>query len=213
VGLHSSSQQLKYLEDAMTTFNVAVKCQSASPSDCKPDADDTKHPSALEAYQVAIELLPRLAALGLDLQSCQQILTLKADGLARDTAARAIQSGQPDKAVELLEEGRTTFWSQVLQLRSPLDKLQHLAPELAQMLKNTSHELEQGLLWNVSTSLSYTQQKLLSMEQEVVHYHLLNEKWLATLEEVWKLDGFEPDCVTGCNKQSRRYPECQQIWV
>jgi len=144
----------------MTTFNVAVKCQSASPSDCKPDADDTKHPSALEAYQVAIELLPRLAALGLDLQSCQ-----------------------------------------------------HLAPELAQMLKNTSHELEQGLLWNVSTSLSYTQQKLLSMEQEVVHYHLLNEKWLATLEEVWKLDGFEPDCVTGCNKQSRRYPECQQIWV
>ena len=75
---------------------------------------DSRHKLALDAYQAAINLLPRLAMLGLNLQSCHEALTSGTDGLARNAAACAIQSGQYDKAIELLEEGRTIFWSQAL---------------------------------------------------------------------------------------------------
>ena len=50
-------------------------------------------------------------------------MTAGSDGLARDAARCAIRSGCLKKAIELLEVGRSIFWSQVLSLRSPFDQL------------------------------------------------------------------------------------------
>jgi len=100
------------------------------------------HESALEAYQAVIEFLPHMAMVGLNLQARWRALTSGSDGLARDAAACAIRSGQYERAVELLEEGRAVFWSQALQLRTPMTNLHAAAPELEAKLRRISIALE-----------------------------------------------------------------------
>ncbi|KAF8490598.1 CHAT domain-containing protein [Gautieria morchelliformis] len=181
----------------MDAFRKAVACETAPVSRRFRAAKawarhaDSRHDSALDAYQAAIELLPRLAMLGLDLSSRQQALTSGTDGLACAAAACAIDSGQFERAVELLEEGRAVFWSQALQLRTPMSDLRKVAPELEETLRDISLALEQGSLRDVSRDMSDNSQQKTSMEREAVRLHRLNDKWLATLEEVRQLEGFE----------------------
>jgi tetratricopeptide (TPR) repeat protein len=206
IDAYSHTNDFEYLDKGMAAFQAAVNCETAPTSErfrvAKSWAQhaDSSHTSALDAYQAAIKLLPRLAMLGLDLQSRQQALTSGSDGLARDAAACAIRSGQYDRAVELLEEGRAIFWSQALQLRTPANELSDMAPELAERLREISFALERGSLREVSRDLPDTQQKLLSMEKEASHFLRLNDAWLATVEEVRRLDGFRdflrPRCLS-----------------
>ena len=49
--------------------------------------------------------------------------------------------GRYDEAVELLEEGRAVFWSQVLRLRTPVNALRNVAPEFFENLGRISFEL------------------------------------------------------------------------
>ena len=95
----------------------------------------------LDAYKVAIDLLPRLAWMGLSLcDRCHQLFQA-ADG-ARDAAAAALELHRPDLAVEWLEQGRSIVWSQLSQLRTPVDDLRTVYPELAAQFERVSHELE-----------------------------------------------------------------------
>ena len=191
------THQLTYLDKAIAAFRVAVNCESAPASERFHAAKlwvrkaDPDHESALEAYRAAIQLLPRLAMHGLDLHSRHKALTSGSDGLSRGAAACAIRSGLYHEAVELLEEGRAVFWSQALQLRTPMDDLRTVAPHLEQELKRLSFELEQGSLRDVSRNLSDTSKNGMSPEQEAVHFRRLNDKWIAAVEEVRKLDGFQ----------------------
>jgi len=193
---YSHTHESEYLDRAMAAYRVAVMCETAPASERFCAAKlwarhaDFTHESALDAYHAAIELLPRLAMLGLDLQSRQQALTSGSDGLARDAAACAIRSGHYNKAVELLEEGRAVFWSQALQLRTPMKDLRKVAPELEDKLRHISLILEQGSLRDVSRSLSDSPQIVMEMEKDVSRFRRLNEEWLAVLEEVRRLEGF-----------------------
>ncbi|KAF8509622.1 CHAT domain-containing protein [Gautieria morchelliformis] len=185
------------LQSAMDVFRKAVACETSSASERFRAARvwashaHSSHDSALDAYQAAIELLPRLAMLSLDLSSRQQALTSGTDGLACAAAACAIESGQFERAVELLEEGRAVFWSQALQLRTPMTDLRKVAPGLEGTLRDISLALEQGSLRDVSLDMSNISQQRMSMEREAVRLRRLNDKWLATLEEVRQLKGFE----------------------
>ena len=193
---YSHTNESKYLHKAMKFFRVAVICE-ASPASQRFHAAkqwasfaDFRHESALDAYHAAIQLLPRLAMLGLSLPSCQQALTSGSDGLTRAAAACAIRSGHFDEAVELLEEGRGVFWSQALQLRTPMTDLRDVAPELEQKLSRISLALEQGSLRDASSGLPDATSRAISMEQEASHFRRLNDEWLQTLEEVRQLNGF-----------------------
>jgi tetratricopeptide (TPR) repeat protein len=190
------THESEYLNKAIAAFRVAVTCEVA-PTSVRFGAAkewarhaDSKHESALEAYQAAVQLLPRLAMLYLDLESRQQALISGSDGLARDAAACAIRLGQYDKAIELLEEGRAVFWSQALQLRTPMTNLHDAAPELGAKLRRISIALERGSLRDALKSRSDASQKVMSMEQESSRLRRLNDDWLATLEEVRCLDTF-----------------------
>jgi len=118
-------------------------------------------------------------------------LTSGSDGLARNAAACAIRSHQYNKAVEFLEEGRAVFWSQALELRTPMTRLRDKAPVLESRLKSLSFALEQGSLRDTSRNPTDSPQKLISMEQEARHFRRLNTEWLETLAEVRKLPGFQ----------------------
>ena len=118
-------------------------------------------------------------------------MTSGSDGLARNAAACAIRSHQYNKAVEFLEEGRAVFWSQALELRTPMTHLRDVAPVLESRLKSLSFALEQGSLRDTSRNPTDSPQKLISMEQEARHFRRLNTEWLETLAEVRKLPGFQ----------------------
>ncbi|KWV31571.1 CHAT domain-containing protein [Micromonospora rifamycinica] len=96
---------------------------------------------ALEAYGTAVGLLPLLAWRGLD-RTVQEKRLTAVTGLAGDAAAWAIAAGQPERAVELLEQGRQVLWSQALQTRSDLSALAAVAPALAAELDRTRRELD-----------------------------------------------------------------------
>ena len=195
---YTNTHESKYLEEAMDAFRLAVTCKSASAFhryqaavSWAKNADST-HKSALEAYSFAIELLPRLATtLGLDLQSRYLALTSAGNGLARAAASCAIRLGQYGKAVELLEGGRAVFWSQVLQLRTPMADLHDAAPELETELQQISLALEQGSLRDLSKNLSNTPEIIISMEEEASHFRRLDDQWMAKLEKVQLMDGFQ----------------------
>jgi hypothetical protein len=143
----------------------------------------------LEAYQAAISLLPRIVTLDLDLRSRQEALTSGIDGLARNAAASAIQSGEYDKAITFLEEGRSIFWSQALQLRTPLADLESEAPSLVKEFKDLSHALEQGSQREASWSLSGPSEKRLNAEKEAARYRRLHHSWVSVLERIRSIDG------------------------
>ncbi|MGX6607689.1 CHAT domain-containing protein [Micromonosporaceae bacterium Da 78-11] len=97
--------------------------------------------AALPAYEIAIALLPLLAWRGIG-QRDQQHLLREHASLGRDAAASAIAAGRPDRALELLEQGRGVYWAQLLDTRTDLSALQAAAPELAAELGGCRRLLE-----------------------------------------------------------------------
>jgi hypothetical protein len=140
-----------------------------------------------------LEALPQLAALSFDIQSRQEALTDGSDGLARDASSCAIGAGSLDKAIEFLEAGRTIFWSQALSLRTPLDKIHDIAPELADQLRNIATALELGSHRNIfsETVSSSDNCTKIEMEEEVSRMHRLGKEWSRGIDEVRCLKGFE----------------------
>ncbi|EKM60632.1 uncharacterized protein PHACADRAFT_203794 [Phanerochaete carnosa HHB-10118-sp] len=85
-------------------------------------AHDRNHPSTLEAYRTGLELLEQNFAYFPTLEM-QHEAVREAGSLSSNGAAYAISQGDIKLAVEMLEQGRATLWSQVRRLRTPLDQL------------------------------------------------------------------------------------------
>ncbi|QRV75764.1 CHAT domain protein [Ceratobasidium sp. AG-Ba] len=94
----------------------------------------------LDAYQEAMNMLPRMIWLGTRVERRQQDIRF-AGNIATEAAASAIAHGAHDLALEWLEEGASILWKQVLQLRTPLDSLREIEPNLAHQLQDTSRVL------------------------------------------------------------------------
>ncbi|KAJ6461773.1 CHAT domain-containing protein [Mycena sanguinolenta] len=68
---------------------------------------------------------------------------LKAAGqVVRDAASAAIAAHDYQKAVEWLDQGRSVIWGQLLNLRTPVDELRKINPDLANRLVSLSNSLE-----------------------------------------------------------------------
>jgi tetratricopeptide (TPR) repeat protein len=98
--------------------------------------------AAVDGFSTAVRLLPILAWRGLDRALREEHLGDVA-GLASDAAAWAIEAGQPEQAVELLEVGRSVLWSQLLQTRTALTQLREQHPHLASRLDELGAALDQ----------------------------------------------------------------------
>jgi hypothetical protein len=106
-------------------------------------AGNADPPSAQTAFATAVRLLPQVVWRGLRRTSQEEQLTRWA-GLAADAAAWAIEAGQAKQAVEMLEEGRSVLWSQVLQDRADLTAVRRLAPGLAAELEQLRTRLNRS---------------------------------------------------------------------
>ncbi|KDR67399.1 hypothetical protein GALMADRAFT_147180 [Galerina marginata CBS 339.88] len=186
-----------YLNEAMELFHSAIQClnQSASLRLHIAHTWITEgilhgHSSVIDAYEAALQALPKLAALSFNVKLRQEGLLENSDGLARDASKFAIQIGKIDKAIEFLEEGRAVFWSQFLSLRSPFERLIDVAPELADKLRDTASALELGSHRDTQADSSANRERLV-IDQETAQLNRINEEWSKTIEDVRKLDGFE----------------------
>ncbi|KAG8708948.1 hypothetical protein FRC09_000959 [Ceratobasidium sp. 395] len=112
---------------------------------------------ALEAYSHCMLRLPEAVWLGTSVRRRFECLTPDVQGLISEAAMIAIFANRWDLAVEWLEQGRCLVWGQILQLRTPLEKLYASHPELANNLYRLSSQLEDtgGFAKNCQSSNKY----------------------------------------------------------
>ncbi|PVF92336.1 hypothetical protein CPB86DRAFT_802113 [Serendipita vermifera] len=143
------------------------------------------HNSLLAAYGCALELMPFVAWLGLPIADRHQQL-IKIGGIARDAAAAAISAEQSDKALEWLEQGRSIVWTQIIQLRTPVDDLREIDPKLADQLLRVSRLLDHG-----PQRTGFSDRGALSIEEEGRQYRALTAEWESIINQVRLLPSFK----------------------
>jgi hypothetical protein len=166
--------------------SISVRFQASSMwAQC---AKLSENHSALDAYIVALQLLPQLAWLGLSISDRHNHL-LKAGAVVRDAVAAAITAEQYDTAIEWLEQGRSIVWGQLLQLRNPVDHLQDQHPHLASKLQYLSRSLEDTSGHNNFQLPSTNSQPFLNTSEK--RYHDLAYERDELLKTIRMLPGFE----------------------
>ncbi|KAH9477638.1 hypothetical protein JR316_0009864 [Psilocybe cubensis] len=220
--LFEHKQQRAVLDEAMLFFSEATKCLHQSPSrrfDISKQwahaADRYNHESVITAYETAVQSLPQVAALTLTIELRQQALaSTGSDGLARDASSCAIRFMDYTKAIEFSEAGRGVFWSQLLSLRSPFDRVRGVEPDgpmLADRLQEIALELEYGAHRQILAG-SLGNPTRLVVDQESSRVNRLGEEWENILRNVRKLRGLEnfllPPRLSTLQTAASKHPIC-----
>ncbi|MGH4000925.1 MAG: CHAT domain-containing protein, partial [Pseudonocardiaceae bacterium] len=129
------------LDRAVTAFMDAVGVESGPPvvrmraglAWGRAAIDASRADSAADGFASSVGLVPLLAWHGLPRGTREEHLA-QWSGLAADAAACTIRAGRPERAVELLEAGRSVLWAQTLNLRTDLTDLAEREPDLARRL-------------------------------------------------------------------------------
>ena len=99
------------------------------------------HPDVLQAYGLAIELMPQITDLSQSIYTRTMQLSDASELLSSATAA-AINAGEIVTAINWLEQGRCIVWSQINQLRSPaIENLRVNYPSLVDYVLKVSQDL------------------------------------------------------------------------
>ncbi|KAG1810555.1 uncharacterized protein BJ212DRAFT_1579416 [Suillus subaureus] len=106
-------------------------------------AEVYQHASALEAYQMCFELFDSHVMTRSSIISRWEAATAfrGAQSLPVDAASCAIRRDNLRRAVELMEQGRGQQWSLASRLRTPLEDLESIVPELARKFLQLSKHL------------------------------------------------------------------------
>ncbi|KAI0083528.1 CHAT domain-containing protein [Irpex rosettiformis] len=148
----------------------------------------------LDAYKYALGLIPRCIWLGNNVRgryASKELPAIRA--VVNSAVTAAISAGEYGLALEWLETGRAVVWSQVLQLRTPLDDLRRHHPQLADDLYHVSQMLQHATTspsssLPPSTESRKTQPSLEGQAQSSHTYALEYEKLITQIRE---LDGFK----------------------
>ncbi|KAF8132848.1 TPR-like protein [Boletus edulis] len=136
--LYARFMQLSQADDKKSLFSLYAQLVDAPQLVSSTDlsaarawirvAEEFQHPSTLLAYETSLRLLiHHLAALPL-LPQHLIILKERSASLAVDAFSACLRRGALVHAVELLEQGRSVFWSQLSRLRFPLDDVMASGP-------------------------------------------------------------------------------------
>jgi CHAT domain-containing protein/tetratricopeptide (TPR) repeat protein len=112
-------------------------------------AEHFHHPTILLAYETSLRLLIQHLANLPSLPQHLVILKNLTSSLGVDAFSACLRQSSPSRAVELLEQGRGVFWSQLTRLHSPLDEAIVSSPagkaltdeftRLASLIRNVLH--------------------------------------------------------------------------
>ncbi|KAG1775511.1 CHAT domain-containing protein [Suillus placidus] len=148
-------------------------------------AEVYEHDSALEAYQICLELFEKHVMTRSSIISRREAATAfrAAQSLPVDAASCAIRCDNLRQAVELAEQGRGQQWSLASRLRTPLEYLESMSPELACELSELSKSLS-----DAQGSATLTDRA--AADAAARKYRRLTEKWGAAVAEIRNLKGF-----------------------
>ncbi|KIM80499.1 hypothetical protein PILCRDRAFT_534642 [Piloderma croceum F 1598] len=146
--------------------------------------------SGLQGYTVALNLLPQVAWLGQTIQARHREL-ISMGNVASEAAAAAISAEQYDTALEWLEQGRSIVWSQLLQLRTPVDALREVQPDLADDIVRVSKALEYASsLGETTQDISKQSDQALAVEEVAQGHRRLAGEWEMLVKKARDLPGF-----------------------
>ena len=150
--------------------------------------------SALNGNHTALELLLKVAWLGLDLHLCQNLLLLEnSDNLGCLAATCAIQLGNLEEAIKLLDMGQSVFWHQESSLQSDLEMLREKEPLLAEELERIGLKLNEEAFTNSPSAPDehYIDNDQWSAKSIGMERCLLVDKWETLVERVRQLPMFK----------------------
>jgi hypothetical protein len=142
----------------------------------------------LDAYSLAFHLLPNMAWLGLSIMDRQHSL-MGAGAVVQNAVAAAIHAGQYETAVEWMDQGHSVIWGQLLQLRTPVDDLKQLHPDLADQFTMLSKKLEGANISDFDTiPCSGHQSPNVKTSED---YHEIVDKWHSLIQQIRQMKGFD----------------------
>ncbi|KIK39882.1 hypothetical protein CY34DRAFT_297687 [Suillus luteus UH-Slu-Lm8-n1] len=149
------------------------------------EAESHQHDSALEAYQVCVELFDNHVMTRSSIIARREAATAfrRAQSIPVDAASCAIRRGNLLRAVELIEQGRGQQWSLVSRLRTPLEDLESTSPELARKVSELNKRLAgaQGSVGSTDRAAA---------DRAATEYRGLTRQWEAAVAEIRNLPGF-----------------------
>ncbi|KAH6890186.1 TPR-like protein [Coprinopsis sp. MPI-PUGE-AT-0042] len=151
------------------------------------------HPQSLEvlyAFDTALALIALTAGLDESVRSRYSQLR-DICGISLEAASAACSLGRADKALEWLEQGRCVVWSQLSNLRTPIDNLRLHNSQLAQSVADVSKQLEILGSSRGQSHIDLSASQKISLEDEArAHLHLARQ-WDNLLKTVRSIPGFE----------------------
>ncbi|KAI0083320.1 CHAT domain-containing protein [Irpex rosettiformis] len=148
----------------------------------------------LDAYKYALGLIPQCIWMGNNVRGRYTSKELPVIGaVVNDGVTAAISAGEYGLALEWLETGRAVVWSQVLQLRTPLDDLRQLHPQLGDDLYHVSQVLQHAATSPYSSLPSSTESRKTqpSLEDQAQSSHTYALEYEKLITQIRELDGFE----------------------
>ncbi|CAE6482999.1 unnamed protein product [Rhizoctonia solani] len=188
----------KSLNDSSDSFRKAAQHSAGRPFDRFDAATrwarvaSYSHSEQLEAYQTAMDLVPRLIWLGTSIsQRYSQEIIQTVGKVTLGSASVAIGLNEYEKALEWLEQGRAVVWGQILQLRTPLEELAVVDPTLAEHLTNIARELHNFQALDTSVSQTLLAGSGKSLEMAAQRHRYLAMQYEETVGKVHQIPGFE----------------------
>ncbi|KAF7975368.1 hypothetical protein HWV62_9695 [Athelia sp. TMB] len=154
-------------------------------------------PLLMEVYGTALSLLQQALAVYPDVELRHEALAPDhlCPALAMSAAAHAIEQSWPEKAVEMLEQGRALLWSSMRGYRQPVEAVRRVNAALADQFIAASEQL--GILATFSQSKSHqlldrdSNESIKVSEARWARQRQLSLERDEIVQQIRQLDGFE----------------------
>ncbi|KIK40598.1 hypothetical protein CY34DRAFT_260040 [Suillus luteus UH-Slu-Lm8-n1] len=148
-------------------------------------AENYRHESALEAYAEFFKLLDCHLATRSNTISRREASTAfhRARSLPADAASCAVRRGRLRMAVELVEQGRGQQWSLASRLKTPLEDLDSINPNIAHEFSELSKRL-----FDIQGSTGNTDRS--TVDLAAIQYKKLTKQWEAVVAAIRNIGGF-----------------------
>ena len=185
------------IRTAISKYSLAATCSTGKPA-TRLDAarkwaqlcQKFDRSQLLDAYRTAIHLLSEVAGLEQTIKSRHDISDLSSSAAA---SAFDLESPEPELALGWLEEGRCLVWSQLNNLRTPLDTLRAHNSAIADKILRVSRALENaGSRGELAISLlEATMEQKMTLQDEATSHVKLAKEWDKLLADIRTIPEFE----------------------
>ncbi|KAF5335337.1 hypothetical protein D9611_011732 [Ephemerocybe angulata] len=143
----------------------------------------------LMVFDTAIELVALITGLDQTVQ-LRYVQLQDIAGLPLMAASAACALNRPEKALEWLEQGRCLVWSQLTNLRTPIDELQAHDSDLAQRVTELSLRLQSAGSTREKSRIGMSLPEKISLDDEARSHLSLALQWDDLVATVRDISGF-----------------------